>query len=417
MNTFFKGLLGAITLLIMFLWILYVTIPSANAQTREVSSCFPRQVMGSGSLAYVHRTDASTLDDWTNSWPTTIWDTGALPDAAVLGDPWTEIPRDAAGAKAAMPRRVGGALRGSTTTFSAARHGPYAGGADQWAMAEVVQTHFALSLRTRSAMDSSYRLWVRSVAEGGMELTKRVAGVGSTIVAKPTVGAKPGDNVFFTVRGSALKGYLNGELVIEATDTSLVDPGKPGIAFWGNTAALKLFEGGPFNAPTTISNGPTWFLWWWCERDFDQRLSILACPEAKLSECITPAVRTAVTNPSDSLLRSLWTANIKMDVTDPVLRAAFNAVRPEIVKTQPAPPAYVVAKNGTYTTRPSYAYIPPATASAPATRATTSTTRATVGATCDCKTKRVIETTATGKTSLYCASNIAATEVALCVRP
>jgi hypothetical protein len=417
MNGFIRGFLYAFALLIAVLALLFLWVPSANAQTTSnpPPSCWPKQVLGGGSLAHIHRTDVASVEDWSNAWPTTIWDTGALPDAVVLGDPWTDIPRDAAGAKAVMPRRLGGTLRGSTTTFSAARHGPYAGGADQWAMATVVQTHFALSLRTRSAMDSSYRLWVRSTAEGGMELVKRVAGVGTSMVVKSTIGAKPGDHVFFTVRGSALKGYLNGMEVIAATDTSLVDPGKPGIAFWGNTAALKLFEGGPFNAPVQISNGPTWFAWWWCERDFDQHLSLLACPEAKLTECASPDVRAVLAAPTGAALTTLWSTKVKMAVTDPSLVAAFDKAIPEIKKTQPAPPAYVVAKNGTLPTRPAYAYIPASGASA-ASRATISTTRATVGATCNCKIN-LIETTVTGRKTVFCNSNIAMTEVAVCVRP
>lgn len=76
----------------------------------------------------------------------------------------------------------------------------------------------------------------------------------------------------------------------------------------------------------------------------------------------------------------------------------------EMQRSRPANPAYVVAKNGNYTTRPAYAFTPPAT------RASSSSGRATVGATCDCRV-RVIE----GKT-IYCATNVERTQVAVCTR-
>jgi hypothetical protein len=82
----------------------------------------------------------------------------------------------------------------------------------------------------------------------------------------------------------------------------------------------------------------------------------------------------------------------------------------EMQRSRPTNPAYAVAKNGSYPTRPAYPYIA-STAVAPASRGPVSNGRATVGATCDCRV-RLFE----GST-LYCAVDQARTSVAVCSKP
>lgn len=148
-----------------------------------------------------------------------------------------------------------------------------------------------------------------------------------------------------------------------------------------------------------------WALWWYCPGDFEWTHVVLTCPETQLAQCLL-GVNPGTTDAA--ALAAKWREKVQL----PALGTANEwiyilALRDHIEPGRPAPPAYIVAKNGTRPTRPAYPYVA-ASASAPASRGPVSTARATVTATCDCKV-RVNE----GRT-LFCATNVERTLVAVC---
>lgn len=150
-----------------------------------------------------------------------------------------------------------------------------------------------------------------------------------------------------------------------------------------------------------------WVVWWYCSDEFEWSHRAFTCLESQLAQCLT-GVDTTLTDPAK--LEALRAQKVKTPLRGvPNEWICAYALRDHIGPKTPAPPAYAVAKNGSYTTRPAYTFTP-ATATTPAVRAPVGTARATVTATCDCKV-RLYE----GKT-LYCAVNQERTLVAVCAR-
>ncbi len=125
-------------------------------------------------------------------------------------------------------------------------------------------------------------------------------------------------------------------------------------------------------------------------------------------------------------LVAVWAANINVPCTDVSIKALCDAATTDAFANKPPPPLWVVAKNGTNTTRPVYAYVPPvvtvaATATAPAIMtpakvgALIPAKRATVGAKCACWARGIVS-----GGSAYCAVDNGPTstllELTVCLR-
>ena len=152
--------------------------------------------------------------------------------------------------------------------------------------------------------------------------------------------------------------------------------------------------------------------WWYTSDGFEWTRSWAFCTG---TTCVNPllAVDLSVALASADRLGAINSVLAKYNTLSVDAPEALQVWCPhwdEMQRSRPANPAYVVAKNGTSTTRPAFAYTP-ATASTAASRSTKSTARATVGATCDCKV-RLLE-----GTTLYCATNVERTLVAVCNKP
>lgn len=104
-----------------------------------------------------------------------------------------------------------------------------------------------LSVRQSSSVDSSYGLIVDHGATTNVAIIRRVAGVGAVILSV-TQAWTDGATWRFEVQGTALRGYLNGALVISTTDPNITS-GSPGL--WLSTdvtsALADDWEGGDFS--------------------------------------------------------------------------------------------------------------------------------------------------------------------------
>jgi len=112
----------------------------------------------------------------------------------------------------------------------------------------------------------------------------------------------------------------------------------------------------------------------------------------------------------DDYLNRMWAANGALPCSDTAISSICDTARLELNKiTPPEPPVFVVAKNGTSTTRPMYSFNPVTN-----TVGALISKRATVGATCGCWAYGVRK-----GSSAYCivvdpAGATKATEVAIC---
>lgn len=148
--------------------------------------------------------------------------------------------------------------------------------------------------------------------------------------------------------------------------------------------------------------------WWYSSDGFDWTLNWAFCTKDKCADQTMVADITNALASSDRLaaINAVMAKHHSLSANSVAL-LTWCPHWAEIKASRPTPPVYVVAKNGTSTTRPAYPYTP-ATATTPASRDTKSTARATVTATCDCKV-RMFE----GST-LYCAVDQARSLVAVC---
>lgn len=117
--------------------------------------------------------------------------------------------------------------------------------------------------------------------------------------------------------------------------------------------------------------------YWWCPGQFEWRLEVVYELDGyRLVHPDTTGMTLAQT------FSAYWQANATIPPTDPRAKPLYDAARAEAAEAPPAPPRWIVTRNGTYTTRPAYPFTD-------GVRGMTSTARATVGADCDTRQRSV----------------------------
>lgn len=154
-------------------------------------------------------------------------------------------------------------------------------------------------------------------------------------------------------------------------------------------------------------------MWWSCKTaDGAEHRSVAAVTSAYwFSTSIgTDLAKAAFASPDKQLplIQDIWKRYATTSWLSPELKAVWCPYEAEIYSflTAPAavPDVFVVAKNGTYTTRPTYPVVN-------GVRGTTATgNRAVIGQACDCSKLRFAET------NLYCAAPGFPAEVTLCTK-
>lgn len=147
--------------------------------------------------------------------------------------------------------------------------------------------------------------------------------------------------------------------------------------------------------------------YWFCPDPF--KVSFVITTRAKGTELKLPPTTEGMT--PAQILQAVWDANVAVDLNDDKVIALTGAAVFHIEAHMPARPKWIVAKNGTTTTRPVYLR------NADGTRATAalSGVRATVGAPCTCAdpARRVGD----GTGSTYCdPRDVQPVVVTLCTR-
>lgn len=162
--------------------------------------------------------------------------------------------------------------------------------------------------------------------------------------------------------------------------------------------------------PTLRTNGAGAVVWWYCKAAGRWTPQWAAATAERLSVGSIAADAYAVAIAADPLaaVNALAAKNITLPLSDPSLTPVWCPFQQEMHDGTPAPdappapaPAYLVAKNASYPTRPSYAVVA-------GVRAKTSKTTAAVGARCDA-TVTIVE----GSTTYM---QVAAGLVAVCVK-
>jgi len=145
---------------------------------------------------------------------------------------------------------------------------------------------------------------------------------------------------------------------------------------------------------------------WWCPGTFTPTLALYAVRWDALTDPMRSQLSAlpGATSPA-AAIEQMRIAHATTPLSDDALRAIWEPARARILASRPADTVWLVARNGTTLTRPSY----PVTDGVRSTIA--SAVRATVDMTCGCMRLRVVEGTST-----YCAFDGASALVALCTR-
>jgi hypothetical protein len=185
------------------------------------------------------------------------------------------------------------------------------------------------------------------------------------------------------------------------------------LLFVGSASAApqcwpKPFGTGSFMVTSTTVEPNEFGEWayWFCPDPF--KVSFVITTRAKGTELRVPVTEGMTVTQT---LQAIWDANVKVDLLDDKVIALTGAAVGHIEAHMPARPKWVVAKNGTTTTRPVYLR------KADGTRSTSAVSgvRATVGApcTCDDPARRVGD----GTTATYCDPRaVTPVVVTLCTR-
>ena len=129
--------------------------------------------------------------------------------------------------------------------------------------------------------------------------------------------------------------------------------------------------------------------YWYCLQTvttpFDWEVVVMA--NAAGTKLTWPALDGLTTQQS---LEAVWKANVSLSCTDPSIKTLCTAAQSDAKLNKPSAPLYLVAKNGTTTTRPMYAYMPASGSVPPAVGAVIVGSRAAVGSVCDCATRGLL---------------------------
>lgn len=110
----------------------------------------------------------------------------------------------------------------------------------QFTLAQTLANSRIIGLNTRWVDINNYYTMEFFRASAGVQelyITKNVAGTPTTLAGPYAHIAAVGDVLRFTVLGSDLKVYLNGALILSATDTSLTTGTRAGVYALGDNAA------------------------------------------------------------------------------------------------------------------------------------------------------------------------------------
>lgn len=164
----------------------------------------------------------------------------------------------------------------------------------------------------------------------------------------------------------------------------------------------SLTPGGTGTRPKVRMNSKGAVVWWHCNDNFSYRLQMAAATTEKMtSGDMVKDVVAAYAGGSASTLNASIATYQDMGLNEPGLAEVWCPYWDEIKASQPAAIPYVVAKNGTSLTRPTYPFVA-------GVRNATSNGTVAVGATCSCVEGRIVE----GSTA-YCL--VKPETVAVCV--
>lgn len=149
--------------------------------------------------------------------------------------------------------------------------------------------------------------------------------------------------------------------------------------------------GGAGTVLHTYANEDGQVRYWFCQRQFDWGYHGMVCRfDPGTRACAIPTGLSLTASPS-----AMWTRYIASDWNSAQWADIMDRAKLTIEPFTPAPPVYVVAKNGTSPTRPVYAFTAGASAPSTGARGTRSVGVAPVGSLCDCA-QRVVGST------IYC---------------
>ncbi len=181
--------------------------------------------------------------------PTLAFDEFARADQNPLGSPWL-YPTG----QSLQMQLLSGAISGVGSSGQCrAYNNSVTWPNDQWCQATVTTISdgdIGLALRISATGDSCYRYVHRTVANGGILLSKVVAGVYTTLAANTGVGGAAGDIIYMEAVGTSIVVKVNGTQVFSVTDSALAS-GNAGVHRYNTTSFLDNWFGGGFTSSTT----------------------------------------------------------------------------------------------------------------------------------------------------------------------